>query len=403
MKQTIDCPECGGVPVIHILEKLTSWLDHYTSPFNILGNKVIGLTRMETFGSMWVFLVKGLFIIGEQCKLGLRIEEVDNNFSYRSRVMWEAAQLRGVRLTGFKLNSGRILEIFLAITGEGKRMVFESLPRPIGKRNAALSWMDNKGKLKIFLYKHKIPVSAGKMVTTWKEAQKVFKIINKPVVVKPADGSRSRHTTINISTLDNLKIAFKSAKKLSHWIMVEEQLEGFVYRATVIGGKTAGVMRRLPAGVYGNGKLSVRELVAHENAKPLRQGPIFHKIALGEAAMHELERQDLNLDSVPEKNRFVVLHPKVGRSIGAGNIDVTDLTHKENLELFEQIAKVLNEPLLGIDFIIPNIEESWRLQKKLGVIEVNSLPFIDLHHYPLEGEVRDVAGALWDLVLESSK
>jgi hypothetical protein len=32
-----------------------------------------------------------------------------------------------------------------------------------------------------------------------------------------------------------------------------------------------------------------------------------------------------------------------------------------------------------------------------GIIECNSLPFINLHHFPIEGNPENVASKIWDL------
>ena len=54
-------------------------------------------------------------------------------------------------------------------------------------------------------------------------------------------------------------------------------------------------------------------------------------------------------------------------------------------------------PGVGFDFIIPNISKSWQ-EQKCGFIEVNSLPFINLHHDPLLGQPINVAAKVWDMV-----
>jgi len=64
---------------------------------------------------------------------------------------------------------------------------------------------------------------------------------------------------------------------------------------------------------------------------------------------------------------------------------------------------------VGADFIIEDITKSWKEparaggEQHCGIIECNSLPFIDLHHYPLFGRPNNIAGKLWDLVLPESK
>ena len=106
----------------------------------------------------------------------------------------------------------------------------------------------------------------------------------------------------------------------------------------------------------------------------------------------------MTLESRPVKGQAVFLSDKTSRSAGGTTTDVTDIVHPDTKRMFERIGEVLDDPLVGIDFIIKDITLSWRVQNRAGVIECNSLPFLDLHHYPYEGEVRDVAGELWDIV-----
>jgi cyanophycin synthetase len=175
-----------------------------------------------------------------------------------------------------------------------------------------------------------------------------------------------------------------------------------VYRATVIGGKVVGVLRREPPHVIGDGTYTVKELIEQENKNPLRHGSIFHTLVVGPEAHTELKRQQLTLDSIPSAGQMVSLNQKVSRGEGASNSDVTDETHPDNIQLFEKIGQVLEDPLVGIDFIIPDMTNSWQ-EQDCGVIECNAMPFIDLHHYPLTGKPRDAAGALWDLVFPDKK
>ena len=73
------------------------------------------------------------------------------------------------------------------------------------------------------------------------------------------------------------------------------------------------------------------------------------------------------------------------------------------MTMLEHVAKFLDDPLVGVDFIIEDITKSWREEQHCGIIECNSLPFIDLHHYVMFGKPQNVAGKLWDLILPESK
>ena len=50
----------------------------------------------------------------------------------------------------------------------------------------------------------------------------------------------------------------------------------------------------------------------------------------------------------------------------------------------------------GFDSIIPDPTQPADSQH-WGIIECNTLPFIDLHYYALEGKPQNIAGMIWDL------
>jgi cyanophycin synthetase len=147
---------------------------------------------------------------------------------------------------------------------------------------------------------------------------------------------------------------------------------------------------------------TVRELVKKENKNPLRGGPVFSPIAFGEEAREMLAKQNLSADSVPAAGCMVTLHPKVSRLYGASTTEIAAAdVHPDNMKMFEAIARNVGDPLFGVDIIMENMGRSWRDQP-CGVIECNSLPAIDVHHDPLRGEARNVAGAVWNMIFPES-
>jgi len=285
----------------------------------------------------------------------------------------------------------------------GKTIIFDGLPRPNTKDSPALLWMDNKGIMKEKFKKQGLPVADGGVAFTKRGALKIFNRITKPIITKPNLGSRSRHTMIHLGTPEELIVGFKKAKKISPLVIIEEELRGYLFRGTLVGGKLAGVIKRDQPEVIGDGVHTVRELLEVENKRPERSGPIFHKIILDHEAELELERQNIKINDVPAKGREVVFSQKTSRGCGGTTTEVTEITHPDNVEMLEHVGRFLNDPLIGVDFIIEDITKSWKEEQHSGIIECNSLPFIDLHHYPLFGPPQNVAGKLWDLVLPESK
>lgn len=389
------CPDCGPAEVPHFLARSTVAVgfaaEVLTKPLAPLQKRISDwlLPRAEPF-------LPPLFRLLQSIGAADLPGAPDGKDTMRTVCLWEAAKKRGIEMRGFRL-FGRPTNIFFAVSG-GRTVVFEGLPRPAGKESGSLVWMDDKGIMKKKFRAAGIPVARGGVCASLGQAKRLFRKLRHPVITKPNVGSRSRHTTIHIETEAGLEKGFRTAKALSPWVIVEEELSGFVFRVTLIGGKLAGVLRREPPFVSGDGARTVRELVVQANADPKRRDGIFHAIAEDAAAAEELRRQGLSWESVPARGRFVPLHQKVGRSQGGTNSDVTERVHPENRALFEKIAAVLGDPLVGVDFIIADMARPWQEQPPCGAIECNSLPFLDLHRFPFRGEARDLSGMLWDLV-----
>lgn len=340
------------------------------------------------------------FYLMTTLRLGYYTYAPNEKDTYRTKCFWEEADRRGIKMKQFHL--GPVHDTFIA-EFKGKKIQFDGLPRPALETSPALMWMDNKGIMKKKFEKEGIPVARGGVAFTKRGAVKIFDKVDKPVITKPNLGSRSRHTMIHIDTPEKLIIGFRKAKKLSPLVIVEEELRGFLFRGTLIDKKLVGVVKRDQPEIIGDGVHTLQELMDKENERSERAGPLFHKIKIDKEANEELERQKIKLSDIPEKGKIITFSQKTSRGVGGTTTEVTDIIHPDNKEMLEHVGRFLNDPLVGVDFIMEDITKSWKEEQHCGVIECNSLPFIDLHHYPLFGKPVNVAGKLWDLVMPESK
>jgi D-alanine-D-alanine ligase-like ATP-grasp enzyme len=387
----VYCPDCGPVRVSHAVERWNlradAFFSHILKPLEFIWESIRPAVAFFKPGRIAPFVFGACAMLG----FGTIVKTPDEKTTVRTRVIWEEAERRGIVMREFR-PFGLPRNIYFA-TYQSDTRVFDGLPRPRLANEKAQAWMDDKGIILEKFNKAGIPVPRGRAVKTIKQADVVFHEIGGPVIIKPAIGSRSRHTYLHLTNLDELHKAFFKAKEISPYVVVEEELPGFVFRITLIGGQIAGVMRREPPHVIGDGTHTIQELVTEENKNPSRHGPIFHELEIDPAI---LVGKNLSLDSVPGKGAMVILHPKVSRTFGASMTEIEEI-HSDNRKLFLAIATVLDDPVVGIDFIMDDVARSWR-EQKCGIIECNSLPFIDLHHFPLKGPARNVAGMVWDLV-----
>src|ERR1035437_9390024 len=396
MKHCKDCEPAQESHFVAYTSVFLGWIDEpmFNLMERVFKNTAENISDEITlpFFNLMVFL-----------KLGRWSDKPDNKDTYRTKCFWDEATRRGIKMKEFHL--GPIRDGFVA-EYKNKVITFDGLPRPGFKESPALKWMDNKGTMKEKFLKEGLPVADGGVAWTKTHALKIFNRLQNPkrsVITKPNLGSRSRHTTIHINTRQDLVLGFKKARKLSPLIVIEEELHGDLFRGTLIGGKLVGVVRRDQPAVVGDGIHTAQELLEEENKRPQRIGPIFHKILIDKEANMELERQAVKMSDIIEKDKVVTFSQKTSRGCGGTTTEVTDITHPDNVEILEHVAKFLDDPLIGVDFIIEDITKSWKEQKHCGIIECNSLPFIDLHHYVMYGKPINVAGKLWDLVMPESK
>jgi cyanophycin synthetase len=337
-----------------------------------------------------------LFRLMERWGMGQLLTEPDSQTLLLDQMLWQEAMRRGINMFEFR-PFGSVRNSFVATLPDGRVINFEGVPIPPTKNSW---WVNNKSELKKKLQAGGIPVARGGSVFSLNKARVLFAELNSSVVVKPTIGSASRHTTMQVGTLDQLERAFVSAKKISPFVMIEEELSGAVYRPTLVDGKLIATLRRDQAQVVGDGVHTIKELTDEANTHPARNGPYFSPINL-DLTKDELVRQNLTKESIPAEGQRVQLNQKINWSLGGTTEDVTDEVHLDNKALFERIAQIVGVPLLGIDFIIEDISQSWKDQPRCGVIECNDMPYFDNHHLPFKGKPRDIAGPVWDFVLNN--
>lgn len=392
------CSDCGDDAIFHGLTYYSILIDEFFA--SLFGPEKVSVAKkpskiglmIDSFGRWFTPHMLDLFIA---TGLASSLIEPDDDTQLLALMIWQEAKKRGITVEEFRL-LGLPRNMFLATYPSGKRLAFEGIPLPPADV-ARVSWMDNKAILKREFTRLGLPVAKGGSASTLYGAKKVFKDLTPPVIVKPYSGSGSRHTVLHITNEEELVKAFRIASRVAPRSVVEEELVGLVYRITVVNGIYEAALRRFPPSVLGDGAHTIEELVSEENKHPLRSGPYFTKIKLGDAAELELKRQALTTQSVPAPGTIVTLHQKINWSVGGTTEDATDDVHPDNKALFEEIARVLGATIVGIDFIIGDLGRSWKEQERCGVLECNSMPFFENHSIVFRGTSRNIAEKVWDM------
>ncbi|MBT3215971.1 MAG: cyanophycin synthetase [Candidatus Marinimicrobia bacterium] len=247
-----------------------------------------------------------------------------------------------------------------------------------------------------------LPVPIQKLVYTDKEAVHRARRIGYPVVLKPLNANHGRGVSINLTEDSQVVKAFKIARERgsSRGVLVESFITGFDHRMLVVDGKLIAVAKRVPGRVVGNGKHTIQELLDIVNEDP-RRGIGHEKVLTQIQIDHQAERlmkaKEYTLDSVLKKDEILYLRSTANLSTGGTSIDMTDLVHPDNKSMAERAVKAIGLDVGGVDFLTDDITQS---HKVVGgaIVEVNAAPGFRMHVAPSEGEPRDVAGPVMDML-----
>ena len=172
------------------------------------------------------------------------------------------------------------------------------------------------------------------------------------IVVKPIKGSGGHGITILPQTKGDLEKAHNSATEKRKVAVAEEYFEGENYRIIVLGDKVLGVIKRLNASVTGDGKHTIAELIEQKNKRRKKVGNATIKFNYDLELM--LQKQNLNLNDIPEKGRKVVLHGTSNLSEGGDVLNAQGELHEYYLDISIKAAKALNLRFSGVDLIVRN-------------------------------------------------
>lgn len=258
----------------------------------------------------------------------------------------------------------------------------------------------DKDRTKKILQENGVLVPEGRVVRSWEEALRAVRSISYPVVVKPLAGNHGRGVSTNINNEEELRHGFDFAKTIDQEVVVEEYIRGFDYRLLVIDGKFVAAALREPAFVLGDGIRTVRALIEEVNRDPRRgdaHEKVLTKIAINNESLRVLELQGSSLEHVPADGEKLYVKSAANLSSGGTAKDVTDSIHSANIILAERVASVMGLNVMGIDLVAESLEVP--IEKGKGaIVEVNAGPGLRMHLQPSEGQPRNVAKNIVDML-----
>lgn len=261
----------------------------------------------------------------------------------------------------------------------------------------------NKFYTKRILKENNINVPEGKLFNINDKSKIIDYIISLPysVVIKPVFGSHGYDIFMDVKSLEEIYYALDIIKEHNGncLILVEEFFDANEYRVFYTKNDNYAVLWRKPAFVIGNGINTIEELIQIENYK--RTHPRTNtmcEIYRDEVMDFYFEKNNISYYDILEENKELQVRPNSNIALGGTPIDKTDIVHPSVLEICKNILKSFsNVPYLGIDFMTKDISKKQNF-KDYRIIEVNTIPGVDMHLRPGIGKSRNIAVFLVDLI-----
>lgn len=219
----------------------------------------------------------------------------------------------------------------------------------------------------------------------------------KDIVIKPTQQLGGIGITILPQNEEQVLKAFDNALKHSkaptkYKVLGEEFISGDNYRLLVLGNEIIGAVRRKAAHIVGNGKNTIRALISQTNE--IRKKTLLMPILIDNEVILKLQRNNLNLESIPEEKEEVILRYNCNLTTGGTTEECMDEVHDFYKQMAVKSVKAVGAEFGGVDIITEDISKP----SKCAINEINYNPGLRLHYKVDKGEVTDVAVLIMEYI-----
>ena len=200
-----------------------------------------------------------------------------------------------------------------------------------------------------------------------------------PIVIKPKSDTLSRNVYIDIRNESDLRSSLKDFLKSNRSrVLIEKFVFGDSYRVLSTSEKIVEVLKYQPGEVTGTGNQTIKQLILgkrfqNDYGKELRIRNIDWSMK------HHLEVSKRNLEDILPKGDTISIDD-IPRYQTGGNFRIIpiDSIPDDTIDMCINACKTTGLFVAGIDFITPNIHESWR-ENDCAINELNSAPYMTVH------------------------
>lgn len=311
-----------------------------------------------------LFFIKKKNPINEKLFIGSLPE---TNLNPYAQIIINEARRRGIGVDVLDEKGG-----YFALTFGGRTIICrESLSELTSA--IAMSLCSDKSVTRRFLDRQGLPTPAQREAGTAKQNRAFFKK-HKDIVVKPAVGEQGAGITVKPRTMKELDAAVEKAKTVCETVLLEEFIEGHDLRIIVINYEVVAAAIRQPAQIIGDGRSTVRKLIAKQSRRRAAATGGEAKIPFDDHTEQCIQEAGYTYDSVPDSGTMIPVRKTANLHTGGTILDVTAELNPELADAAVRAAKAIHIPVVGFDFMVPSVKDN-----QFKIIEANERPGLANH------------------------
>ena len=238
----------------------------------------------------------------------------------------------------------------------------------------AMSRCDDKRVTQRLLRRAGLRVPAQRVVTGVDDEVTEFVKRYKRVVVKPARGEQGGGVAVDLTDLDDVEAAIKSARTHSEHVIIEEFINGQDLRVIVIDGEVVAAAIRRPPVVRGDGKHAIKDLIEKLSRRREAASDGESSIPMDDETIRCVKAAGYKMDDVLPEGETLAARKTANLHTGGTIHDVTDALHLSLVTASIEAARVLEMPVVGLDLMVRDPE-----QPTYAIIEANERPGLANH------------------------
>ncbi len=327
-------------------------------------DKAIALYDKLGFKRVPVFAVKRKNSINEKLFVGRPVEDGLNPYG---RIICDEARRRGIGVEIIDAEGG-----FFRLTYGGRSICCrESLSELTS--GVAVSLCDDKAVTRRVAQRADLSVP-DQIVAGDRQEEAEFLQRHGSVVVKPARGEQGRGIAVGIDDIDDLREAIANARRYCDTVLIEQLVQGEDLRLVVINYRLVAAAMRRPACVIGDGRSTIRSLIERQSRRREAATGGESRIPLDAETERCVRLGGFALDDVPDQGLEIKVRRTANLHTGGTIHDVTDHVHPTLVAAATRLARELEIPVVGIDFMVESPREPG-----YAFIEANERPGLANH------------------------